>query len=167
MVAERTCEVTGCTRKHVARGYCGSHYERWRRTGDPGPNQPVREYRSYSTPEEEVAARSSRHCPIEWDGRVDGGGFGLMQNNKGPHRLVWELANGEKLNGRQLVHLCGNRICLTPEHITLAGDQEPLRCKVPGCGQPRFDKHHCEQHWNDRREGITWVTRLATRTQTT
>lgn len=32
-----TCTVTGCDRKHVARGYCDTHYKRWRRNGDPGP----------------------------------------------------------------------------------------------------------------------------------
>jgi hypothetical protein len=34
-VGKRTCEVNGCGREHAARGWCGLHYERWRKFGDP------------------------------------------------------------------------------------------------------------------------------------
>lgn len=30
-----TCTVNGCARAHVARGWCGMHYQRWRTYGDP------------------------------------------------------------------------------------------------------------------------------------
>ncbi|GIW41025.1 MAG: hypothetical protein KatS3mg076_1602 [Candidatus Binatia bacterium] len=29
--AGRTCSVDGCTRAHLARGYCATHYQAWRR----------------------------------------------------------------------------------------------------------------------------------------
>jgi hypothetical protein len=32
-----TCCVKGCTREHLARGYCKLHYGRWKANGDPGP----------------------------------------------------------------------------------------------------------------------------------
>ncbi len=37
------CTVEGCDRAHQARGLCGTHYSRWRRTGDaraPTPPNP-------------------------------------------------------------------------------------------------------------------------------
>ena len=30
-----TCTVEGCERQHHAKGWCGPHYKRWRRCGDP------------------------------------------------------------------------------------------------------------------------------------
>ena len=36
------CAVDGCPRPVTARGWCPRHYNRWRRTGDPGPVQLLR-----------------------------------------------------------------------------------------------------------------------------
>jgi hypothetical protein len=33
--ATRTCSIDGCNRTHKARGWCGTHYLRWRNHGDP------------------------------------------------------------------------------------------------------------------------------------
>lgn len=33
---KRLCSIEGCGRKHVARGFCQSHYGRFRIYGDPG-----------------------------------------------------------------------------------------------------------------------------------
>ena len=34
--AQRLCDIDGCGRPHVAKGLCRMHYERMKRTGDPG-----------------------------------------------------------------------------------------------------------------------------------
>ena len=31
-----TCQIQGCVRPLLARGWCSLHYDRWKRTGDPG-----------------------------------------------------------------------------------------------------------------------------------
>lgn len=31
----KSCSVNGCTNRVLARGYCGAHYQRWRKHGNP------------------------------------------------------------------------------------------------------------------------------------
>ncbi|PWV44579.1 MucR family transcriptional regulator [Nocardiopsis sp. L17-MgMaSL7] len=38
----RVCEVPGCGRKHVTKGWCRTHLERYKRTGDVQADVPVR-----------------------------------------------------------------------------------------------------------------------------
>lgn len=35
------CSIVGCGRRHKARGYCSSHYQRWWTTGDAHPQVPI------------------------------------------------------------------------------------------------------------------------------
>lgn len=37
----RTCSVDGCDRRHLARGWCHTHYKRWQTTGDAQPDMPI------------------------------------------------------------------------------------------------------------------------------
>lgn len=39
---KRVCEIDGCGRKHVANGWCRTHLERYKRTGDTQADIPVR-----------------------------------------------------------------------------------------------------------------------------
>jgi hypothetical protein len=34
-VAKRTCSIDGCDNKTLARGWCSTHYSRWRLHDDP------------------------------------------------------------------------------------------------------------------------------------
>lgn len=40
-MGERTCSVEGCGKAVQARGWCNTHYSRWRVQGDPGPAEPL------------------------------------------------------------------------------------------------------------------------------
>lgn len=39
-MTKRTCTVEGCERPHNARGWCGPHYTRWHKYGDPTASAP-------------------------------------------------------------------------------------------------------------------------------
>lgn len=34
-----TCMIEGCPKSSVTRGWCGTHYQQWKRTGDPLPKR--------------------------------------------------------------------------------------------------------------------------------
>lgn len=34
-MSKRRCDVEECDRPYYAKGYCGTHYQRWRKWGDP------------------------------------------------------------------------------------------------------------------------------------
>ena len=40
--ASNACVVASCGRKVYGHGYCNAHYQRWKRSGDPQPDIPIR-----------------------------------------------------------------------------------------------------------------------------
>lgn len=44
-MAKRTCKVDGCDRPYLARDYCSPHWQRWNRTGNPGPAEITKQHR--------------------------------------------------------------------------------------------------------------------------
>lgn len=119
-----TCSVDGCVSKPLARSWCGKHYDRWRRHGDPS----VVIGKRYANPEESFALRTRRigECLV-WVGAKDGGGYGQMQN-KGQrtktHRYAWERANGPVPSGMEVDHLCRNPSCCRIEHLRLGSHKQ-------------------------------------------
>jgi hypothetical protein len=41
-MTRRTCSIPGCTKPHKGHGYCGTHYARWRSTGNAGSAESLR-----------------------------------------------------------------------------------------------------------------------------
>lgn len=42
MAIRRICSVEDCGKPHLARGWCGLHYQRWSVSGDPSADRPAR-----------------------------------------------------------------------------------------------------------------------------
>jgi len=40
-MANRTCSIGGCGKPVYGRGWCGMHYQRWKRSGDPFHKAPT------------------------------------------------------------------------------------------------------------------------------
>lgn len=40
-MSNHTCSIAGCDQPHLARGWCGTHYARWKRHGDPLTTMPM------------------------------------------------------------------------------------------------------------------------------
>lgn len=113
------CKVTPCERVARSKGLCFSHYQRWRRNGDPG-DTPIR-YQSSQL--DDLAVRLEAwsakvgSCRI-WKGHTNGDGYPTLNwkgRNRFAHRLAYELANGP--TDLPLDHLCRTPACINPEHL--------------------------------------------------
>lgn len=116
---DATCSIVECARPVKHRGWCGMHYQRWVKHGDPSLGQ-----RQYSDPREALMARTNREgdCWV-WTGSTDGKGYGKIYANGRmvrTHRLSYELDNGPIPPGRVIDHICWNRSCVNPAHLRLA-----------------------------------------------
>lgn len=121
-MGERTCTIEGCEKRHVARGWCDTHYCRWKRTGDPLNTRRIigddhARFWSY------VDKDGANGCWV-WTGAMCGAprGEGYGNINIGgrlviAHRYAFEEIEGPIPNGLVLDHLCRNQRCVNPAHL--------------------------------------------------
>jgi hypothetical protein len=129
---ERTpdaCSIAGCAGAVKARGWCGKHYQRWSKYGDP-----------FVTAWEKgdlaarfwakVDRRAQDQC-WEWAAYRDRDGYGRFavweaggngRCDRPAHRVAYELVVGQIPQGLHLDHLCRNRACVNPAHL------QPVTC---------------------------------------
>lgn len=148
-MAERTCSIEGCERPHNARGWCTTHYERWRRHGDPLKVIPAvgrtdGDFMLRSEIEERFWPKV--HVPANpldcwnWLGGDRGEGYGqffFKKKNHFAHRISYELSVGTIGPGLQIDHLCRNRGCVNPLHLQAVPAAINIQRK------PRSTASHC------------------------
>lgn len=76
-----------------------------------------------------------------WRGSTDWTGFGQFRDydldtqrparNLRAHRYAWELENGPIPPGVEVAQLCGNRLCVRPDHLTLLDAARQLTEPTP------------------------------------
>jgi hypothetical protein len=119
------CAVEGCDRGVKGRGYCGMHYQRWAKSGDPGG--PQARYRNGCSIDgcdgpHEASGMCARHYR-RWVQSGDPGPVGRIRGEKGKgwihqgyryivldgrrqpeHRLIFEAHLGRRLEVWENVH---------------------------------------------------------------
>lgn len=114
------CSVDGCARPRTHREWCGAHYMRWKRTGDPSLN--VRQARHQVKIDWLRAAAASDHdACMDWPWHVNGyTGYGEVRyegKNLRAHRVACEMRNGACPPAMEAAHSCGRRSCVNGSHL--------------------------------------------------
>lgn len=124
----------------MKRGWCETHYQRWRLTGELGsgeinsPSRPLTE-RFWSK------VQKSDGC-WAWTAATNEKGYGMFWNGERAvraHRFAFEAQHGEIPDGLQIDHLCRNPACCNPNHLEAVTPQENTRRGDAG------------KHWAEKR----------------
>ena len=118
------CSVEGCDTPAKYRGWCESHYNRWRRHGDPTAGR--KGWKTGRTKEEALLAglpdrpSDPDEC-WDWEGQMHGSGYGRV--NQGgkrhiSHRVAYEVYVGTIPEGALIRHSCHNPLCCNPNHLS-------------------------------------------------
>lgn len=157
-MSHRTCSISGCERRHEARGWCTTHYAKWKRTGDPLHVDPVYALR-YEPVEARFRAKVEELPSGCWrwtancQKRKGAPAYGLFKTggvNMFAHRWAYEQWIGPIPNDRQIDHYrfpqdgCIGPVCVNPEHLRPATIRENnLRSDAPSAWNAA--KTHCAQ----------------------
>lgn len=163
-MAKATCSVDGCERTTEAQGFCGTHYQRWRKHGDPQADRSIQRGNIPRPVVDRIADRldfAPGGCWL-WLGSSDPRGYGRIDTRvdgrKAPrlvYRVLWEAVVGPVPDGLELDHLCRTPACVNPDHLEPVTHAENLlRGESPAARNAR--KTHCKRGHEFTHEN-TWV----------
>lgn len=146
---DRTCSIKGCANKATARGWCPTHYSRWRLHGDPTvvliAQFPAGAPLAFVA---EAATSATDECII-WPYFVGKNGYGKVAiggRSRYVHRVVLERAIGPApAPGMLAAHaplICHTRTCVNPRHLRWATPKQNMDDRLIDDTHHRGERHH-------------------------
>ena len=138
------CSIKTCTEPARTRGWCGAHYERWRRTGDVQADKPVRPLGTVQAYFLAHVMEPSDGCR-DWPFGTNNWGYGQVrvsgESQRRVHVVVCELWHGQRPEGMEAAHSCGRPICWAGEHLRWATRAENAADMVLHGTAPRGERN--------------------------
>ena len=115
------CSIDGCNCEVYCRGWCSTHYNRWRRHGTP--YKTIHAPRGLSLLEKfwrRVDQDTTPDDCWEWSGARDRKGYGQLRHDGKlfrANRVACEIGHGPLKEDQQARHKCDNPPCCRPDHL--------------------------------------------------
>ncbi|CAM3778427.1 hypothetical protein [Litorimonas haliclonae] len=142
------CKIEGCFKPKRRREWCGAHYERWRKYGDPlaskhaSPGEPL----SFLM---ETVATPPDVCVI-WPYAIGTHGYGVLSIDghivTAPKEALIRFVGPAPSANSVCAHkprVCHNRKCINPKHLRWATNIENNADRVLDGTDNRGERHGC------------------------
>lgn len=156
-MTDRICSIEGCNNVHASRGWCGTHYSRWKKHGDPlihGSRiigDDLARFWSH------VDQRDPDGC-WPWTGTPDKDGYGLIRVDGRTWRAtrwIFGQVNDEPLAPDEMArHTCDNPPCVRPDHLLRGTALENSADQVERDRSLRGERHNMARLNADAVRGI-------------
>lgn len=114
------CAIEGCNKPSKHRGWCGMHYQRWQRHGDPMA-ETVPRYRSLEEAfQAGLPTQAEQTGCLLWTGATTADGYGNLSARGAreyAHRYAWERVHGPLPQGHLIDHICYSPACVEITHL--------------------------------------------------